>query len=120
MKRVCREVCEAAPKSDYFIAVASGTPQMHACWVLLAASGEMPARILHVRPARFVSKRSPLVSEVDLSSSEFPTVRSRPSEIEITDPMPDPHLFHRPQLSAAIKFEVQKKANFFLSRMRCS
>ena len=31
------------PQAQYFIATASGTPQMHACWLLLAASGELPA-----------------------------------------------------------------------------
>ncbi len=48
---------------------------MHACWVLLTASGEIPARILHVRPPHFVTKEHPLVSELDLFSPEFPTVR---------------------------------------------
>lgn len=61
---------------DLSVAVASGTPQMHAAWLLMAASGEMPARILHVRPPRFVTADRPLVSEVDLSSREFPEVRS--------------------------------------------
>jgi hypothetical protein len=28
-----------------FVSVASGTPQMHACWVLLIASGEIPVLI---------------------------------------------------------------------------
>jgi sigma54-dependent transcription regulator len=48
---------------------------MLACWVLLAASGEIPASIINVRPPRFVTAERPLVSEVDLSSSEFPVVR---------------------------------------------
>lgn len=61
--------------SRFFISVASGTPQMHACWVLLAASGELPAKILHVRPVRFVTKSSPAISEIDLSAEEFPVVR---------------------------------------------
>src|SRR4030043_1140954 len=61
-----REICDSLPKSNYFIAVASGTPQMHACWVLLAACGEIPARILNIRPVQFCSKDLPLVSKVDL------------------------------------------------------
>lgn len=61
--------------SNFYIAVASGTPQMHACWVLMAAAGEIPARILHVRPPQFVTKDRPLVSEVNLTSREFPSVR---------------------------------------------
>jgi sigma54-dependent transcription regulator len=61
---------------DLSVAVASGTPQMHAAWVLLVAGGEIPARILHVRPQRFVTAEKPLVSEVDLSLRDFPEVRS--------------------------------------------
>ena len=32
---------------DLSVVVAFGTPQMHAVWLLMVASGEMPARILH-------------------------------------------------------------------------
>jgi len=69
------KIMEDYTSANYFVAVASGTPHMHACWVLLTASGEIPARILHLRPPRFVTKEHPLVSEVDLSSGIFPTVR---------------------------------------------
>lgn len=36
-------ILENLPNANHYIAVASGTPQMHACWVLLAAAGEIPA-----------------------------------------------------------------------------
>lgn len=61
----------------YFVATASGTPQMHACWVLLVASGEVPGRLLHVRPPQFVAEKKPAVTEVDLARPEFPTIRSK-------------------------------------------
>ena len=80
-----RTISENFQKANYFISVASGTPQMHACWVLLVASGEIPARILHVRPPRFVSKDCPTVSEVDLTLSDFPIVRSNILNFEIND-----------------------------------
>lgn len=83
-----REICENTAQARYFIAVASGTPQMHACWVLLAASGEIPAHILHIRPPRFVSKDHPLVSEVDLTSPDFPLVRANVGAIETPDTAP--------------------------------
>lgn len=70
-----QRIIEDLPGARFFVAVASGTPHMHACWVLLAASGEIPARILHVRPPRFVTKDRPLVSEIDLSAGAFPSVR---------------------------------------------
>lgn len=85
-----RDICDTTPSSEYFIAVASGTPQMHACWVLLVASGEIPAHILHVRPPRFVSKEYPLVSDIDLTTPDFPIVRSHVCTIETPDiPLPD-------------------------------
>ena len=83
-----REICERMPNAHFFIAVASGTPQMHACWVLLAASGEIPARILHIRPPRFVSRERPLVSEVDLTSPHFPLVRTHVGAGEVPDMVP--------------------------------
>jgi DNA-binding NtrC family response regulator len=83
-----RDIYDSAPQANYCIAVASGTPQMHACWVLLAASGEIPARILNVRPPRFVSRDRPLVSEIDLTVADFPTVRSNACDVEVPDIAP--------------------------------
>jgi DNA-binding NtrC family response regulator len=87
-----RDIAASTSKANYFIAVASGTPQMHASWVLLAASGEIPAHILNVRPPRFVNKDRPLVYEIDLTSTDFPVVRSNICTIETPDiPPPDMH-----------------------------
>jgi DNA-binding NtrC family response regulator len=80
LKRHAHSIQEDCSPARFFISVASGTPQMHACWVLLAASGEIPAKILHVRPPRFVTKDLPPVSEIDLSSEEFPAVRFKSSK----------------------------------------
>lgn len=75
------QILETHSKDNLFVAVASGTPQMHSCWLLLVASGELPAKILHVRPPKFVTPDRPLVSEIDLSSGEFPTVRYLDTDI---------------------------------------
>jgi len=80
-----QEVCSTFKKASYYVSVASGTPQMHACWILLAASGEIPAHILHVRPHRFVTKNKPMVSEVDFSRPEFPIVRANIAQFEVED-----------------------------------
>jgi transcriptional regulator with PAS, ATPase and Fis domain len=85
-----REISECTDNANYFISVTSGTPQMHACWLMLAASGEIPAHILNVRPHRFVSKDRPLIAEVDLTSREFPSVRFSVGRVEaLDDPPPD-------------------------------
>ena len=79
------QIIDEFVSARFFIAVASGTPHMHACWVLLAASGEIPARIIHVRPPRFVTKNHPLVTEMDLSSREFPIVRFQSGMIVVEE-----------------------------------
>ncbi len=68
-------ISDRNPGAEFSISVASGTPQMHACWLLLAASGEMPARILHTRPPQFVTTDRPLVAEIDLKSPDFPVIK---------------------------------------------
>jgi transcriptional regulator with PAS, ATPase and Fis domain len=80
-----RHIVESFESARFFIAVASGTPQMHACWVLITASGEIPGRILNVRPPRFVTKEHPPVSEIDLSSREFPTVRLQAGALSVDE-----------------------------------
>ena len=51
--------------AEFYIAVASGTPHMHACWIFLLAGREISAHLLNIRPPKFVTKTSPLVSQVD-------------------------------------------------------
>ena len=85
-----QEINAVHPQADYFISVASGTPQMHACWLLLAAAGELPATLLHIRPLKFVTADRPLLEEVDLTRPGFPVVRSSLVPPEIPDlPPPD-------------------------------
>jgi len=67
---------ESAEQTEYFVGLASGTPQMHAAWLLLVASGELSARILNTRPPKFVTSDAPAVFEIDVYSAPFPAVRS--------------------------------------------
>jgi transcriptional regulator with GAF, ATPase, and Fis domain len=68
------------PTGEYAISVSSGTPQMHACWLLLVASGEIPATLLQTTPPEFVSGGASCVKEVDLSKHDFPKVSIRESD----------------------------------------
>jgi DNA-binding NtrC family response regulator len=62
------------PDASYSICVSSGTPHMHACWLLLAASGEIPAGILQsVRP-EFARADGSQVREIDIHQQSFPAV----------------------------------------------
>jgi DNA-binding NtrC family response regulator len=86
MRRAFRVITDAAPGATYCIGTASGTPQMHACWVLLAASNEIPATLLHMRNVKFVTAQKPSLMEIDVSRPEFPTVRARIwAEVELDD-----------------------------------
>lgn len=62
------------PDAEYSISVSSGTPHMHACWLLLAASGEIPAAILQSTPPEFVPDGRSLVREIDVHQKDFPTI----------------------------------------------
>jgi transcriptional regulator with PAS, ATPase and Fis domain len=85
LRKHIRQVLETIPEASYSVSVSSGTPQMHACWVLLASCGEIPAKLLNVRPQRFVTKERPRVTEIDFTSREFPVVRSKLDEIQECD-----------------------------------
>ncbi len=63
-------------QNEYYIATASGTPQMHASWLMLSASGEIPARILQTRPPQFVTAKRQAVDEIDPLSPCFPRIRA--------------------------------------------
>ncbi len=88
LRRHFQEIALTYPGATYFIAVASGTPQMHACWLLLAAAGELPATLLHIRPPKFVTAERPLLEEVDLTRPGWPVVRSCLAAPEIADVKP--------------------------------
>ena len=75
LRSVLRDVRELYPDDQYFIGTASGTPQMHTCWVMLSASGEFPARLLQSRPKRFVTEDRPAISEIDPTNDQFPIIR---------------------------------------------
>jgi transcriptional regulator with AAA-type ATPase domain len=68
----------AHPDAEYFISVSSGTPHMHACWLLLAASGEIPATILQSNPPEFVPEGRSPVREIDIHQKDFPTITRPP------------------------------------------
>jgi DNA-binding NtrC family response regulator len=66
IRKAFTRISRGNPGAQYSIATSSGTPQMHACWLMLASSGEIPARLLQARPPQFVSTDRPAVQEIDL------------------------------------------------------
>jgi len=76
LRRFAREILSDYQGAQVYIAISSGTPSMHACWLLLVADGSLPAKILHgYRPRD--SEDSYRLKEVDLSASEFPDIQPR-------------------------------------------
>jgi DNA-binding NtrC family response regulator len=65
--------CRFSPKDELFASISSGTPAMHACWLQLAASREIPANLLYIRD-RHVKSGEPFVRVIDPCSSEFPQI----------------------------------------------
>lgn len=70
----CGRIIEQYPDASFFVSTASGTPQMHACWLLLVAAREIPAKLLKSREPQFVSLERPLVCEIDVEGTPFPRV----------------------------------------------
>lgn len=69
-----KKINAAHNEARYFVSVSSGTPHMHASWILLAASGEIPATILQSTPPEFVPEGKPRVKEIDLTQPDFPQI----------------------------------------------
>jgi sigma54-dependent transcription regulator len=85
LRHVFQIVADSPDKCRYFVATASGTPQMHASLLLLIASGEVPATCLYVRQPQFVQEASDPIVEIDPSQAHFPAVRFRPPAAEIDE-----------------------------------
>jgi len=89
MYKRCQEIMTAheTHKPEYYIATASGTPQMQTIWFLLAQSGLVPSILLKITPPRFLKPGQKAVSEIKLSLETFPHITSpsqRELEIETT------------------------------------
>ncbi len=63
--------------AQYYISASSGTPAMHACWLLLASSGEIPARVIQTRNPRYIREGQERVTEIDPRERFFPVVEQR-------------------------------------------
>lgn len=69
-----KKISQKQPDADYSICVSSGTPHMHASWLMLAASGEIPATILQTRALKHVREGQSQVTEIDPSNPAFPKI----------------------------------------------
>jgi len=72
---------------DYFIFVSPGTPQIHTCWFLLAAAGEVPAQVLHVKDPDRVKPGHGVVTEVNPRAKAFPILGHPLAPAEVPTPV---------------------------------
>jgi hypothetical protein len=89
MYKRCQEIMaeHEARKPKYYIATASGTPQMQTVWFLLSQSGLVPSTLLKITPPQFLRPQQKAVSEIKLSLEKFPRISSptqKKLEIEAT------------------------------------
>ncbi|MEI8171880.1 MAG: RNA repair transcriptional activator RtcR family protein [Deltaproteobacteria bacterium] len=78
MNRLCQDIMgkHKNEQPSYWIATASGTPQMQTIWFLLSRSGLVPATLLKITPPRFLRPRQKAVSEIHLPLDNFPLISS--------------------------------------------
>jgi DNA-binding NtrC family response regulator len=76
LRRQFSRIEKAHLNADFFVSISSGTPQMQSCWLLLAASGEIPATLLQPQPPQFVSDPAKAVKVIDLDNPAFPEIRT--------------------------------------------
>ncbi|NCC61035.1 MAG: sigma-54-dependent Fis family transcriptional regulator [Verrucomicrobiae bacterium] len=76
LRRYIKELLEQQPDAEWVVSISSGTPSMHACWLLLVAEGTLLASIIYGHPPR-TGMDTYQISEVDLDAPEFPDITPR-------------------------------------------
>lgn len=75
LKTRFNKLCKKNPKAEYFICVSSGIPHVDAGWLMLAAGGEIHARILQARASKSVRAGPGRVVEIDFTNPRSPKIR---------------------------------------------
>ena len=74
LRRSLANIQEQFSDASLWVSVSSGTPHMHACWLMLVASGELSATLIQSRPPQFVSGTH-AVTEIDVQGPDFPEIK---------------------------------------------
>ena len=75
LKSLFNKLRKRNPEAEYFICVSSGLPHVDAAWLMLAAGGEIQARILQARRAGFIGAGDGRVVEMDFSDAQSPRIK---------------------------------------------
>ena len=72
------ELCRSLPKgTEYTAAIASGTPSMQVCWILMAESGDFKMKLIRSNEPRF---GKPLVTDIKLGTG-LPRIKKQENKI---------------------------------------
>ena len=117
LRALLAKIHRAAPDDDYTISLLSGNAEIHSCWVLIAATGEFPARLLNFRRSVHNGFAGPrLIRELDWNEplaaltperlSLISARRDRWDDAEQQGPASGvpPHYFGRRTLEKAVLF----------------
>ena len=88
LKAVSQEILQKAPTAEWIVSVASGTPQMHAIWLCLAASGEFPAKVINVRAPRYATLEKPILSKENCSEVSLDSLFTEEKQSLVSEPLP--------------------------------
>ncbi|MGD0746040.1 MAG: sigma-54 factor interaction domain-containing protein [Verrucomicrobiota bacterium] len=75
LKSRFKRIHKRNPDAEWFICVSSGISHVDAGWLMLAAGGEIRARILQVRAAKFIHAGAGQITEIDFTNPQFPQIR---------------------------------------------
>ena len=75
LREISLQISKQFPGATFSAGLTSGTPSMHACMLLLAASGEIQANVFQSLDPRFVPEGARRVRELDFSDPAFPTIK---------------------------------------------
>lgn len=75
LKSCFKKLHKKNSEAEYSICVSSGIPHVDACWLMLVARGEIPARILQTRTAKFLPPGASRVAEIDFTNPLSPQIR---------------------------------------------
>ncbi len=79
LRKFLPEIVKRHPNAKFTVSLSSGTPAMHACWLLLTADGTIPAKLISGHPPKHLDEEY-RISEVDLAANEFPHIEPRVCE----------------------------------------
>jgi len=85
LRTVLPTIYKENSNTNFTVFIASGTPQMHACWLLIAASAEFKVNIVNLRDKIF--EKSGRMVKVNLDNPGFPLIKTDFSQL-LQHPIP--------------------------------